>query len=545
MFLREAAKHGAKILPNCRITHVTIEEETERRPESSPPAATASAPSEGESSAPALAAPRHQRPRATGAEGHLLVGENGYGPGQQQPVRFVARKAVIVAAGALHTPCLLRASGLGNAHIGRHLRLHPVTTLVGLVRGTQEQPQQQKPVHPYLGAPMTTVCHEFASGPKGDGYGARIEVPSGHPGLAAAALGWNDPIAYKDRIRQFRHSVPLVVLQRDTSEGTVQLAPDGSTVLIDYRINDDDRRSMLQAVKGGLQVLITGGAQLVTTSHVNDPGLILDQEGRPSSNSAGSGGRGWSNALFHMASDEQVQAYLSFVALQGLQDHQVGLFSAHQMGTCRMSASPAHGAIDMNGETWDCDNLYVMDGSTFPTASGVNPMVTIMVVAKILSTRLALRLRLDDKDRTPLGALEAERAAQLESGRQTLRSRHPSYSLRRPSVLSSLRERLPRRRLVLQLLAAVAVLLLAVGLAAWMRTPRAGASPLMAAAAKPSLPTKLSAPSAPAVPPRGSAPLPDTDATWMEQLSKTWSSLNFSSLLPTSVMWTLLLFPFF
>ena len=58
----------------------------------------------------------------------------------------------------------------------------------------------------------------------------------------------------------------------------------------------------------------------------------------------------------------------------GVKPHEIGLFSAHQMGTARLSVNPDVGAVSEDGESWDCENLYVFDASTFPTASGANPM---------------------------------------------------------------------------------------------------------------------------------------------------------------------------
>ena len=69
----------------------------------------------------------------------------------------------------------------------------------------------------------------------------------------------------------------------------------------------------------------------------------------------------------------------------------MGLFSAHQMGTCRLSSCPSRGAARPSGETWDCDGLFVCDASTFPTASGVNPMVTVVAVARMISAFVELR----------------------------------------------------------------------------------------------------------------------------------------------------------
>ena len=41
-----------------------------------------------------------------------------------------------------------------------------------------------------------------------------------------------------------------------------------------------------------------------------------------------------------------------------------------------MGSNPKTSAIKPTGETWEVKDLYVADASTFPTASGVNPMLT-------------------------------------------------------------------------------------------------------------------------------------------------------------------------
>lgn len=66
--------------------------------------------------------------------------------------------------------------------------------------------------------------------------------------------------------------------------------------------------------------------------------------------------------------------------------------SAHQMGSCRMSADEDTGVVDMKGKVWGANNLYVADASVFPSASGVNPMVTAMALADWISRGVASEL---------------------------------------------------------------------------------------------------------------------------------------------------------
>ncbi|CAJ2636001.1 unnamed protein product [Trifolium pratense] len=55
--------------------------------------------------------------------------------------------------------------------------------------------------------------------------------------------------------------------------------------------------------------------------------------------------------------------------------------SAHQMGSCRMGTNPKESVVNQMGETWEVEGLYLADSSVFPTALGVNPMVTIQAIA--------------------------------------------------------------------------------------------------------------------------------------------------------------------
>jgi choline dehydrogenase-like flavoprotein len=63
--------------------------------------------------------------------------------------------------------------------------------------------------------------------------------------------------------------------------------------------------------------------------------------------------------------------------------------TAHLMGGCRMGFTPEDSVADTNGRTWDVPNLWICDGSLFPTGGGANPSLTIMALACRIGDRIA------------------------------------------------------------------------------------------------------------------------------------------------------------
>jgi len=66
---------------------------------------------------------------------------------------------------------------------------------------------------------------------------------------------------------------------------------------------------------------------------------------------------------------------------------------AHQSGTCRFGENPTTSVLDLNCRTHDVDNLYVVDGSFFPSSSGVSPALTIIANALRVGEHLIGRLK--------------------------------------------------------------------------------------------------------------------------------------------------------
>ena len=81
---------------------------------------------------------------------------------------------------------------------------------------------------------------------------------------------------------------------------------------------------------------------------------------------------------------------------------------AHQNGTIRFGNDPNDSALDMNCKAHDVDNLYVVDGSFFPSSAAVNPALTIIANALRVGDHLLQRLRVPIAEYVAYGAKSRE-----------------------------------------------------------------------------------------------------------------------------------------
>ncbi|MCP9485078.1 MAG: GMC family oxidoreductase N-terminal domain-containing protein [Gaiellaceae bacterium MAG52_C11] len=267
----------------------------------------------------------------------------------------VRSRAVVVAAGALGTPPLLLRSGIRNENVGRWLRLHPGTPVLGVF---------DEEVRPWEGTLQALYSDQHRD--LEDGYGVKYETVPVLPGFAAAALPWRSAAQHAALMDELAQTTNVGVLLRDRGSGRVTLGRDGST-RIRYRLSDDDLGRVRTGVDGAAQILEAAGARKILSGHSRvvsyEPGRRGDRAGFLRDSDAAGWGPG-----------------------------RCGFFSFHPLGSCRMGASPTNSAANPDGESWEARNLVVADGSTFPTASGVNPMVTIEAIAHLNAGKLAARL---------------------------------------------------------------------------------------------------------------------------------------------------------
>jgi long-chain-alcohol oxidase len=265
----------------------------------------------------------------------------------------IRSRAVVCAAGAIHTPALLKRSGLGNPNIGRWLRLHPATAVFGTF---------DEELRGWEGTLQAVYSDQFAD-IDGDGYGLKFETAPLQPLLHFSFNPWRSAAQSFEVMSALPHSGVIGVLLRDRDAGEVRVGRDGQPI-VRYRLSDYDAHHMHIGVEGAAKVLQAAGARRIHTSHAR---LVESRAADPA----------------EIARKAKAAGYKS---------GQIALGSFHIMGSARMGGHPTTAACDGVGQTYDVRDIVVCDGSTFPTASGVNPQISIMSIAYMNAQALAARL---------------------------------------------------------------------------------------------------------------------------------------------------------
>lgn len=285
--------------------------------------------------------------RATGVEGVTAQGHRVQ----------VRSRAVVVAAGAIQTPALLQRSGLTNPHIGRHLRLHPATAVWG---------RMDEPVDGWVGA-MQSRYVDALTDLDGNGYGVLFETAPLTPAFGTGFVNWRGSDDFRRRMTELRHTLGVAVIVRDRDPGgTVQTDRRGEPV-VHYRLSPRDTDHLVQGLVGGARIAEAAGARWIASTHH-----------RPVSYEPGVRG--------------SLAGFERDLRSAGAAPASLALAALHLMGTARMGGSADTSALDPDGRAWEIEGLYVADGSCFPTASGVNPMISIESIAHLTATRLAAHL---------------------------------------------------------------------------------------------------------------------------------------------------------
>jgi len=248
-----------------------------------------------------------------------------------------------VACGSMHTPILLRKSGLSSVHIGRHLTLHPAVRIGALF---DEQ------VDGWDGALQSVYSdHYLSEGLWLNGVYSAVNV------LAAAFPGIGPE--HRRLVKSMPNLAFFGGMVHDDGGGQVRRWLSREP-LITYKMIRRDKDRLLKMIQILGKMAFGAGAREV----------LLPIFGS------------------HAIKSVKELDFLTPGTGNTLHASKIECMAFHPLGSAKMSTARETGVVKPTGETWDVENLFVIDGSILPTSIGVNSQLPIMGVSMMLARGL-------------------------------------------------------------------------------------------------------------------------------------------------------------
>jgi choline dehydrogenase-like flavoprotein len=288
--------------------------------------------------------------RATAVIGSFLT------PDTQQATGRTVRvepRVLVVSGGALNSPVLLLRSGIDQGPVGKKTWLHPVVAVGAFY---------QEKIEGFYGAPQSVASHHFSQ--RSEGAGFFIEAAPVHPMLSSIAMpGFGAPL--RSKMAMLPNVSATISLMIDgfgaTENGGTVTVRDGGGPRLDYPFTDRIYECFRAGMKAMARIHLANGAREIFSFHT-DP--------------------------VHIASERD----LAKIDQAPLGPNRLAVFTAHQMGGCRMGIDPSRSVVNPQLRHHAIENLFVIDGSVFPTSLGVNPMESIYALASWASDHVRAAL---------------------------------------------------------------------------------------------------------------------------------------------------------
>ena len=279
---------------------------------------------------------------SNGRATHIKVENNG-------TVYQVKVDKVILAAGSLNTPKILLDSGYKNKNLGQNLKLHPVSGVAGKFSEVQK---------PWAGTMQGIYSDDNLFMKKN--YGYLLEGLPMHPSLFFPFFP-NNQDKFDDFVESYNYWSGGIVLTSDTSSGSIiNKSPQH---LWNYNLNDFDHKNLLHGIENLVKANYLAGAEEIMV--------------------AASPTMHWKKS-----SSEDIEDFINKIRAIKNEPFRILLGSAHQMGTAKINPNSENGVVDLDGKVHGLENVYIVDASTFPRCSGVNPMISIQSMSHFLVSKI-------------------------------------------------------------------------------------------------------------------------------------------------------------
>lgn len=257
--------------------------------------------------------------------------------GVKGPNVEISARTVILACGALLTPALLMDNGLctSSKMAGRNLTIHPAGKVAAVM---------DEDVVGFEGVSQDAYIDAFRD------KGIMMEGVFVPPGLLLSifqGIGRE----HKEMARKYRRMAAFGFLVSDLPKGRVFKGRMGRRYTAVYNLSREDARKMKEGVVKCVEIFLAAGSKEIYTGLRSVP--VIRSEGELDT---------LRKKRIHAVDFSEPLAF-------------------HPLGTCRLGPDPAVSVLDQNLETHEVKNLFIVDGSIFPTSLGVNPMISIMTFA--------------------------------------------------------------------------------------------------------------------------------------------------------------------
>jgi choline dehydrogenase-like flavoprotein len=210
----------------------------------------------------------------------------------------------------------------------------------------------------YRGIPGTVYSDEYARS-----HGFYLECLFGHPvygSLVMPSFG----VEHFDLMKKFDRIAGFGIMLVDSVDARNRVELTSSGPRIHYQLSASDRERYRFAAERAVHLMFAAGADEVLLASDEPVG-------------------GLPMARFRTATDARFARQLNFIP------HRTTLTSAHCQSTVKMSGEPRNGIVNARCESHHVRNLIVCDSSSFPASCGVNPMMSIMTLARYQGLRIA------------------------------------------------------------------------------------------------------------------------------------------------------------
>ena len=256
---------------------------------------------------------------------------------------------VALAGGSILSPAVLQRSGIARGIAGRTLHIHPVVAVSGIYG---------EPMAPWSGVPQSVMSDAYAG--VAGAWGFRVEAAPTHPGLIASGFPWWGSAGHREAMVAADRIASFLAIVRDRGTGRVDAGRDGS-VIVRYAPGPQDRELLRLGALELARLQRAAGAERIVPL-VTPP--LEWRQGRP------------------------FEPWLDALRARPIASNRVLLFTAHQMSSCRIGLSPRTSVADPDGQVHGVRGLWVTDSSAMPSASGVNPMLSLMALAHRTASRM-------------------------------------------------------------------------------------------------------------------------------------------------------------